>query len=255
MRDPRNWARAGPGRRGRGDRLGRRASGSSCCAPSAAATSAAPPRARRSTCSSARCATPRARRCTSSTTSRPIADPERARARTTPELWTCTRWPTRTSCRSCARGDAQAFEVLYDRHGTAAFSLAYRMVGTRAAGRGRRAGGVPLASGARARRYDRARGSVRTWVLGIVHHRAIDALRRATVHDRRRASDEGIERALRGAASAPTSRPRAARRRATVRAAHRHAARRAAPGHRARLLRRVHPHRDRRDARARRSGP
>jgi RNA polymerase sigma-70 factor (ECF subfamily) len=26
-----------------------------------------------------------------------------------------------------------------------------------------------------------------------VHHRAIDALRRATVHDRRRAGDEGIE--------------------------------------------------------------
>ena len=42
-------------------------------------------------------------------------------------------------------------------------------------------------------RYDRARGSVRTWVLGIVHHRAIDALRRATVHDKRRAGDEGIE--------------------------------------------------------------
>jgi RNA polymerase sigma-70 factor (ECF subfamily) len=42
-------------------------------------------------------------------------------------------------------------------------------------------------------RFDRARGSVRTWVLGIVHHRAIDALRRATVHDRRRAGDEGIE--------------------------------------------------------------
>jgi RNA polymerase sigma-70 factor (ECF subfamily) len=30
-------------------------------------------------------------------------------------------------------------------------------------------------------------------VLGIVHNRAIDALRRATVHDRRRAGDEGIE--------------------------------------------------------------
>jgi RNA polymerase sigma-70 factor (ECF subfamily) len=42
-------------------------------------------------------------------------------------------------------------------------------------------------------RYDRARGSVRTWVLGIVHNRAIDALRRGAVHDRRRASDEGIE--------------------------------------------------------------
>jgi anti-sigma-K factor RskA len=34
---------------------------------------------------------------------------------------------------------------------------------------------------------------VRTWILGIVHNRAIDALRRATVHDRRRASDEGID--------------------------------------------------------------
>jgi RNA polymerase sigma-70 factor (ECF subfamily) len=43
------------------------------------------------------------------------------------------------------------------------------------------------------RRGDARAGSVRTWVLGIVHHRAIDALRRATVHDRRRAGDEGIE--------------------------------------------------------------
>jgi RNA polymerase sigma-70 factor (ECF subfamily) len=42
-------------------------------------------------------------------------------------------------------------------------------------------------------RYDRRRGSVRTWVLGIVHHRAIDFLRRSAVHDRRRAGDEGVE--------------------------------------------------------------
>jgi RNA polymerase sigma-70 factor (ECF subfamily) len=34
---------------------------------------------------------------------------------------------------------------------------------------------------------------VRTWVLGIVHHRAIDQLRRTAVHAKRRASDEGIE--------------------------------------------------------------
>src|SRR3712207_2954230 len=39
----------------------------------------------------------------------------------------------------------------------------------------------------------RSRGSVRTFLLGIVHNRAIDALRRSTVHDSRRASDEGIE--------------------------------------------------------------
>ena len=42
-------------------------------------------------------------------------------------------------------------------------------------------------------RYRRERGSVRTWVLGIVHHRGIDALRRNLVHDRRRVSAEGIE--------------------------------------------------------------
>jgi RNA polymerase sigma-70 factor (ECF subfamily) len=42
-------------------------------------------------------------------------------------------------------------------------------------------------------RYDQARGSVRTWVLGIVHNRTIDALRRSMVHDRRRETMEGVE--------------------------------------------------------------
>jgi RNA polymerase sigma-70 factor (ECF subfamily) len=93
------------------------------------------------------------------------------------------------------RTEPAAFEVIYDRHASAAFSLAYRMCGTR-----------PLAedivqeaflsiwrSGAR---YDRARGSVRTWILGITHHRAIDVLRRGTVAERFRATDEGIEERL-----------------------------------------------------------
>jgi len=90
------------------------------------------------------------------------------------------------------RGDAQAFEVVYERHCSAAFSLAYRMCGTRAAAEDvvQESFLSLWRSGAR---YDRTRGSVRTWVLGIVHNRAIDALRRSVVHDRRRASDEGIE--------------------------------------------------------------
>jgi len=90
------------------------------------------------------------------------------------------------------RGQAPAFEVVYERHATAAFSLAYRIVGSRngAEDVSQEAFLNIWRSGAR---YDRARGSVRTWVLGIVHHRAIDYLRRATVHDKRRASDEGME--------------------------------------------------------------
>ena len=90
------------------------------------------------------------------------------------------------------RGDARAFEVIYERHSAAAFSLAYRMMGTRAGAEDVTQDAF-LSLWRSGARYDRARGSVRTWVLGIVHHRAIDALRRATVHYRRRAGDEGIE--------------------------------------------------------------
>ena len=90
------------------------------------------------------------------------------------------------------RGEARAFELVYERHSGAAFSLAYRMCGNRVAAEDvtQEAFLAIWRSGAR---YDRARGSVRTWVLGIVHNRAIDSLRRSVVHDRRRASDEGIE--------------------------------------------------------------
>jgi RNA polymerase sigma-70 factor (ECF subfamily) len=75
------------------------------------------------------------------------------------------------------RKDSRAFEIDYDRHGGAAFSLAYRMVGNRSAAEDitQEAFLSLWRSGAR---YDRARGSVRTWLLGIVRNRAIDLLRR-----------------------------------------------------------------------------
>ena len=91
--------------------------------------------------------------------------------------------------------DASAFAIVYERHATAAFSLSYRMVGKRAIAEEvvQEAFLSLWRSGAR---YDRTRGSVRSWVLGIVHNRAIDALRRGLVHDRGRVSDEGIEERL-----------------------------------------------------------
>jgi RNA polymerase sigma-70 factor, ECF subfamily len=93
------------------------------------------------------------------------------------------------------RAEAAAFEVVYDRHAGAAFSLAYRMCGVRQLAEEvvQEAFLSIWRSGAR---YDRRRGSVRTWILGITHHRAIDALRRGVVQDRHRASDEGIEERL-----------------------------------------------------------
>jgi RNA polymerase sigma-70 factor (ECF subfamily) len=89
-------------------------------------------------------------------------------------------------------GDPRAFETVYDRHGGAAFSLAYRMVGNRSVAED--VVQEAFLSIWRSRlRYESERGSVRSWVLGIVHHRTIDALRRNLVHDRRRTSAEGLE--------------------------------------------------------------
>ena len=82
-------------------------------------------------------------------------------------------------------GDSGAFEVVYERHGTVAYSLAYRMCG-----RGQAAEDVVqeafLSAWRRASSYDATRGSLRTWLLGIVHHRAVDALRRSGNDSRRR---------------------------------------------------------------------
>jgi RNA polymerase sigma-70 factor, ECF subfamily len=88
-----------------------------------------------------------------------------------------------------ARGDASAFEVIYERHCTAVFSLAYRICGVRAAAE-EVAQEAFLAIWRSGSRYDQTRGSVRTWLLGVVHNRAIDSLRRSTAHDRRRVADE-----------------------------------------------------------------
>ena len=72
--------------------------------------------------------------------------------------------------------DPEAFEVLFDRHGGAAFSLAYRIVGDRAAAEEvvQEAFISVWRSGAR---FDAARGSVRSWLLSVVRNRAIDFLR------------------------------------------------------------------------------
>jgi RNA polymerase sigma-70 factor (ECF subfamily) len=91
-------------------------------------------------------------------------------------------------------GDQRAFEIIFDRHSTVAFSLAYRMCGRRTIAEDivQEAFLSLWRSGAR---YDRGRGSVRSWVLGVVHNRTIDAFRRETVRTGRDvADDEALER-------------------------------------------------------------
>jgi RNA polymerase sigma-70 factor (ECF subfamily) len=95
------------------------------------------------------------------------------------------------------QGDAEAFTTLYDRHSRAAFSLAYRMMGERQAAEDL-AQDAFLKVWRSASSYRAERGSVRTWILSIVHNRGIDQIR--SYASRRRTQDK-IE------ASAPRSQP------------------------------------------------
>ncbi len=94
-------------------------------------------------------------------------------------------------------GDAQAFSVLYDRHSRAAYSLAYRMMGEKQAAEDL-AQEAFLKVWRSAGSYRAGRGSVRTWILSIVHNRGIDHLRSLASRRRRQ---EKVE------AGAPTSQP------------------------------------------------
>jgi RNA polymerase sigma-70 factor, ECF subfamily len=93
--------------------------------------------------------------------------------------------------------DADAFATLYDRHSHAAFSLAYRMMGERQAAEDL-AQDAFLKVWRSASSYRAERGSVRTWILSIVHNRGIDQIRSQA--SRRRTQDK-IE------ASTPRSQP------------------------------------------------
>ena len=93
--------------------------------------------------------------------------------------------------------DAGAFAVLYDRHARAAYSLAYRMMGERQAAEDLVQDAF-LKLWRAAGSYRVERGSVRTWLLSIVHNRGIDQLR--SLSSRRR-TQEKVE------ASAPRVQP------------------------------------------------
>ena len=96
-----------------------------------------------------------------------------------------------------AKGSAEAFAALYDRHSSAAYSLSYRMMGEKQAAEDLMQDAF-LKVWRNAESYRTERGSVRTWILSIVHNRGIDQLR--SLASRRRTQDR-VE------ASAPVSQP------------------------------------------------
>src|SRR5918994_1820436 len=95
------------------------------------------------------------------------------------------------------QGDSEAFTILCDRYGRAAFSLAYRVMGERQAAEDLVQDAF-LKLWRSATSYSPERGSVRSWLLSIVRHCSIDQLRS---HASRRRMQDRIE------ASAPRSQP------------------------------------------------
>ncbi|HEY5195138.1 MAG TPA: sigma-70 family RNA polymerase sigma factor [Solirubrobacteraceae bacterium] len=91
-----------------------------------------------------------------------------------------------------AQDDSSAFALLYQRHVHAAVTLATQMCRRRVIAE--EVVQEAFLSFWRSRRhFDRTRGSVRAWVLGIVRNRAIDVLRHNVVHRLADPSDRGVE--------------------------------------------------------------
>jgi RNA polymerase sigma-70 factor (ECF subfamily) len=76
-----------------------------------------------------------------------------------------------------ANGELQALDELYERYKTMAYSIAYRITNDAALAEDVVQDAF-LGAWRNAGRYIQVRGSVKTWLLSIVHHRAIDAVRR-----------------------------------------------------------------------------
>ncbi len=85
--------------------------------------------------------------------------------------------------RRMARGDATAFEQLYDRHSAAVYPLVLRIVG-RSADADEVMQEAWLQAWRRAATYDSARGTVLAWLLNMARSRALDRYRAASSRQR-----------------------------------------------------------------------
>ena len=83
----------------------------------------------------------------------------------------------RTALARIAGGELAALEDLYDRYKTMAYSIAYRITNDATLAEDVVQDAF-MGAWRNAARYMEGRGSVKTWLLSIVHHRAIDAIRR-----------------------------------------------------------------------------
>jgi RNA polymerase sigma-70 factor, ECF subfamily len=96
----------------------------------------------------------------------------------------CYNWPMRQPGREdvelhrrLSAGDRDAFDELYKRYSGAAYGLAFRLIGHRLLAQDV-VHDAFLALWRAPEAFDPARGSFRTFFLSLVHHRAVDTVRR-----------------------------------------------------------------------------
>lgn len=105
------------------------------------------------------------------------------------------RLPDEVLMSSMVEGDTAAFAVLYGRHMNGAVALATQMCARRAIAE--EVVQEAFLSFWRSRAgFDSRRGSVRTWVLGIVRNRAIDVLRQSVANEIATTSEQGLAELL-----------------------------------------------------------
>jgi RNA polymerase sigma-70 factor (ECF subfamily) len=91
--------------------------------------------------------------------------------------------------REVSNMNSTAFEIIYDRHSNAVYSLSYRIVGTASSAEDvcQEAFLIVWRNGAR---YQAHLGSVRSWLLSIARNRAIDNIRQVTRHQQNQTSNQ-----------------------------------------------------------------
>jgi len=112
--------------------------------------------------------------------------------------------PDDTLIAALAGRDLDALAALYDRYARISYALAYRILGEAEAAEDVVHDGF-ISAWRGAASYRSERGNVRGWLLSIVHHRAVDVLRRKTtfrpapleVAEQRPADDDTAEEAAR----------------------------------------------------------
>jgi RNA polymerase sigma factor (sigma-70 family) len=103
-----------------------------------------------------------------------------------------------------AAGETQALEELYDRYARPAYSLALRVTGDPTFAE-EAVQEVFLAIWRRPGRFQAGRGGFATWLLAVVHHKSVDAVRREEAVRRRALALQAVQ-AL-DASDPPASRP------------------------------------------------